>query len=135
MEITLKRKYFNKEYTIGELYINKQYICNTLEDTYRDLSKEAKIPNKTCIPYGRYKVIVNYSPKFKRNLPRLLDVPYFEGILIHRGNTPNDTSGCILPGENTQKGKVLNSTKYELLIIDKINEATKNNEETFINIV
>lgn len=135
MEITLKRKYFNKEYTIGELYINEQYICNTLEDTYRDLSKEAKISNKTCIPYGRYKVIVNYSPKFKRTLPRLLNVPYFEGILIHRGNTPNDTSGCILPGENTQKGKVLNSTKYELLIIDKINEATKNNEETFINIV
>lgn len=135
MEITLKRKYFNKEYTIGELYINEQYICNTLEDTYRDLSKEAKIPNKTSIPYGRYKVIVNYSPKFKRNLPKLLNVPHFEGILIHRGNTPNDTSGCILPGENTQKGKVLNSTKYELLIIDRINEATKNNEETYINII
>jgi hypothetical protein len=83
-----------------------------LEDTVR----EKKIMHKTAIPEGTYEVIVNRSPKFKRDLPRLLNVPNFEGILIHRGNTPNDTSGCILVGENKVKGKVINSTKYETLL-------------------
>ena len=83
-----------------------------MEDTVR----EKKIAGKTAIPEGTYEVIVNRSPKFKRDLPRLLNVPNFEGILIHRGNTPNDTSGCILVGENKVKGKVINSTKYETLL-------------------
>lgn len=66
--------------------------------------------NQTAIPTGNYKIIVNLSPKFKRNLPRLIDVPGFDGILIHRGNTDKDTSGCILIGENKVVGKVINST-------------------------
>jgi hypothetical protein len=83
-----------------------------LEDTVR----EKKIAGKTAIPEGTYQVIVNRSPKFKRDLPLLLDVPNFEGIRIHRGNTVKDTSGCILVGENKVKGKVINSTKYETLL-------------------
>ena len=63
------------------------------------------------------------SPKFKRNLPRLIDVPGFDGILIHRGNTDKDTSGCILIGENKVVGKVLNSTPYETALVDKLTKA------------
>ena len=86
--------------TIGDLFINEEFICNTLEDVYR----EEKIANETCIPYGNYDIIINMSPKYKRLMPRLLNVPNFEGILIHSGNTVKDTAGCILVGtrkENT----------------------------------
>ena len=77
------------------------------------------MPGETAIPEGVYKVIVNRSPKFGRDLPRLLDVPQFEGVLMHRGNTVKDTAGCILVGENKEKGKVLNSTPYEEKLTDQ----------------
>ena len=112
MKLLLKRIAQKPDYTIGRLYIDGQYFCDTLEDTVR----EKKIMHKTAIPEGTYEVIVNRSPKFKRDLPRLLNVPNFEGILIHRGNTPNDTSGCILVGENKVKGKLVNSAIYETLL-------------------
>lgn len=121
MELLLERKYLKKDYTIGKLYIEGKYFCDTLEDEVRDLNKngtfdcgEFKIKGHTAIPYGEYEVKVTYSPKFKRDLPILLDVPNFDGIRIHRGNSSADSSGCILTGENKQKGKVINSTKYEL---------------------
>jgi hypothetical protein len=113
MKIEVKRIYKGEEYTIGRMYVNGEYFCDTLEDKVRDIEKEGKVYGQTAIPSGEYKVIVNQSPKFGRILPRLLDVPYFEGILIHRGNTHQDTGGCILVGENRIKGKVVNSTKYE----------------------
>lgn len=121
MELLLERKYIKKDYTIGKLFIDDKYFCDTLEDTVRDINKngtfdcgEFKIKGHTAIPYGEYEVKVTYSPKFKRELPILLDVPHFEGIRIHRGNSKEDSSGCVLVGENKQRGKVVNSTKYEL---------------------
>lgn len=142
MELLLERKYCKEEYTIGRLYINGVFFSNTLEDTVRDINKngtfdcgEFKIKGHTAIPYGEYEVIVNYSPKFKRELPRLLNVPHFEGILIHRGNSKKDTEGCILPGENREKGKVLNSTKYELELTKLIKEANNKGEKVTIKIV
>lgn len=114
VELLLKRIFKGPQYTIGKLYINGKYFCDTLEDVVR----ETKIPNETAIPPGTYKVIVNMSPRFKRLLPRLLNVPGFDGILIHRGNTPSDTSGCILVGENKVKGKVINSTPYEKKLVE-----------------
>ena len=110
MKLLLQRIAQTPEYTIGRLYIDDKFFCNTLEDAVR----EEKIAGKTAIPEGIYNVVVNRSPKFKRDLPLLLDVPNFEGIRIHRGNTAKDTSGCILVGLNKVKGKVLDSTKYEL---------------------
>ena len=142
MELKLHRKYIKPNYVIGNLYVDDKFFCNTLEDQNRDLNKngkfdglEKKVAGDTCIPFGRYQVIVNMSPKFKRELPLLLNVPEFEGIRIHRGNTIKDTAGCILVGENKEVGKVLNSTPYELKITEMIKKATANGGKCFITIV
>ena len=114
MKLRLVRRFKGDTYTIGSLSVNGEKFCDTLEDRVRDLAGgEAKVPGETAIPEGRYKVIVNRSPKFGRDLPRLLDVPMFEGVLIHRGNTAADSAGCILVGENKVQGKVIHSTPYE----------------------
>lgn len=97
-----------EERTLGKLYINNEFFCSTIEDKYRDLSKEKKVYGETCIPFGTYKVIINMSPKYGRLMPRLLDVPHFEGILIHSGNTEQDSAGCLLVGERSGQ-KVINS--------------------------
>lgn len=97
-----------EERTLGKLYINNEFFCNTIEDKYRDLSKEKKVYGETCIPFGTYKVIINMSPKYGRLMPRLLDVPHFEGILIHYGNTEQDSAGCVICGKRSGQ-KVINS--------------------------
>ena len=97
-----------EERTLGKLYINKEFFCSTIEDKYRDLSKEKKVYGETCIPFGTYKVIINMSPKYKRLMPRLLDVPHFDGILIHYGNTEQDSAGCLIVGKRSGQ-KVINS--------------------------
>lgn len=97
-----------EERTLGKLYINKEFFCSTIEDKYRDLSKEKKVYGETCIPFGTYKVIINMSPKYGRLMPRLLDVPHFDGILIHYGNTEQDSAGCVIVGKRSGQ-KVINS--------------------------
>lgn len=141
MNLKLTRVYLSDKYTIGKLYINDKYFCDTLEDKVRDINKDGKFDNgeikihgETAIPYGTYKVIVNYSNHFQRNLPLLLDVPSFEGIRIHRGNTASDTEGCILLGENKVKGKVINSTPYELTLTKELTNAQNNKEQITIKI-
>ena len=89
---------------------------------------------ESAIPYGTYKVTVDKSPKFKRELPRLHDVPHFDGILIHRGNTAKDTAGCILVGLNTAKGKLTQSTEYELKLTAILKECQDKGEEITITI-
>ena len=108
----------------------------------RDLNKngvfdgdEKKVYAETAIPYGTYNVVVDYSPKFKRELPRLQNVKHFEGILIHRGNTAEDSAGCILVGENKVKGKVINSTPYEKELVRILKEAQDRKEPITIKIV
>ena len=123
MEITLKRITKQKAYTIGKLYIEGEYFCDTLEPTWRDIGWRRpgrKIPGRTAIPEGRYAVAVSFSPKFKRWLPLLLNVPLFMGIRIHAGNTASDTEGCILPGLNTMKGRVTDSRIYEHRIVRRL---------------
>lgn len=128
MELIVKRIAFKDDYTIGKLYINGQYFSDVLEDCDRGLTqdmpseeiKAKKIYGKTAIPKGTYKVDMNtVSPKFKDRswakpyggkLPRLINIPNYEGVLIHVGNTANDTSGCLLVGRNTVKGRVTEST-------------------------
>ena len=110
----LKRVYKGDKYTIGHLYINDEYFCDTIEDVVRELNSDKdKVYGETAIPEGTYNVSITYSPKFKRKLPLLHDVPYFTGIRIHRGTTEKDSSGCIIVGENKVKGKVVNSAVTE----------------------
>ena len=143
MKLKLKRRFFAEEYTIGTLSIDGVRFCDTLENKNRDHNKdgdlndpgEGKVYAKTAIPFGTYKVIVDRSPKFKRDLPRLLDVPHFEGILIHRGNTAKDTAGCILVGENKIKGQVINSTQYENELVKRLKSAIRKGEKVEIEIV
>lgn len=130
MKLFLQRIAQTPEYTIGRLEINGKFFCHTLEDAVR----EQKIAGKTAIPEGIYNVVVNHSPKFKRDLPLLLDVPYFEGIRIHRGNTAKDTSGCILVGINSKKGMVLESTKYEVELTNILKKAQQNGDTITIEI-
>lgn len=142
MKIEVGRVAKRDAYTIGKMYINGKYFCDTIEDKDRDITQNTplttinkiKIPNETAIPTGTYKVVVNMSPRFKRNLPRLLNVPGFDGILIHRGNTEKDTSGCIIVGENKVVGKVINSTGYETKLVDVLTKAQSSKEEITITI-
>ena len=116
MKLTLKRIALRPTYTIGKLYIDDVYFCDTIEDTVRDINKngkfdngEKKVHSKTAIPYGTYEIKWTYSPRFKKYTPQLMNVTSFEGIRIHAGNTSADTEGCLILGENKQVGKVLNS--------------------------
>ena len=137
IELKLIRKYLKEDYTIGKLYIDGVYFCDTLEDTVRDISKgncTAKIYGRTAIPSGTYDVLYNYSPRYKKLMPRLMDVPCFSGILIHPGNTHKDTDGCILVGENKQVGKVLNSRTTFDKLIQRIIQSNNNTENKQIKI-
>ena len=116
MKLTLKRIALRSTYTIGRLYVDGNYFCDTLEDTVRDLNKNGKFDNgekkvyaKTAIPYGTYEIKWTYSPRFKKYTPQLMNVPSFAGIRIHAGNTSADTEGCLLLGQNKKVGMVLNS--------------------------
>ena len=139
MKLTVKRIAKKPTYTIGKLYIDGVYFCDTVEDTDRglfqdqslDLIKKIKIPNKTAIPTGTYKLTLNViSPKYskkaiyqeicKGRVPRLLDVPGYDGVLIHIGNSADDSSGCILVGQNKVVGKVINSTETFRKLYNKI---------------
>lgn len=94
MNIEVIRTTKTDKSTIGEMYIDGQFFCHTLEDVVRD----KKIYGETAIPTGKYEVIVNYSNRFKQQMPLLLNVPNFEGIRIHIGNDSSSTSGCLLIG-------------------------------------
>lgn len=142
MKILLKRRFLGDTYTVGTLFVDGLKFCDTLEDKVRDLNKdgdlndpgEGKVYAETAIPYGTYGVIVTRSPKFGRDLPRLENVPHFEGILIHRGNTAKDSAGCILVGENKVKGQVINSTPYETRITELCMAATVRGEKITLTI-
>lgn len=129
MKLELKRIFRGPKYTIGKLYVDNQYVCDTLEDTDRGLKQtdslssiqKKKVYGQTAIPTGTYGITLNViSPKFKDRswakfcngkLPRLLNVPGYDGVLIHVGNKPEDTLGCILVGYNKIKGQLINSTE------------------------
>lgn len=119
MELKIVRNKLNKEFTEGKLYINGVYFCDTLEDKDRgllqtmpvDTIKAVKVYKETCIPYGKYKVILSMSKRFGKVMPEVLDVKVFVGIRMHSGNTIYDTEGCILVGNKASDGVITNSRK------------------------
>ena len=127
MKLTISRLYYKEAYTIGKLFIDGEYHCDTLEDVPRVI----KVDHETCIPKGTYDVIISMSQRFKKLMPSLLNVPGFEGIRIHSGNTHADTSGCILVGQNKIKGMLVNSR----LEFDKLMDKIKDAEELTIEIL
>lgn len=102
MILLLKRSKSTEHSTSGVLTVNSAFECYTLEDVVR----AEKIPGETAIPAGKYRIVITYSNRFKRDLPLLVDVPGFEGVRIHPGNTDQDTEGCILVGTSQGPDRV-----------------------------
>lgn len=127
--------------TIGSLFINDVFFCYTLEDKDRGLKQSdsllfiqtKKIFGLTAIPSGFYKLTINQSPKFKRILPRILDIKGFDGVLLHRGNSANDSLGCILLGYKKGENSIFESTKAENDLVNRL--LLHNNEVHTIEIV
>jgi hypothetical protein len=128
MLITIKRLYKTDDSTIGELSIDGIFECFTLEDKERPV----KIKGETAIAKGTYKVIINQSNRFKRLLPLLIDVPDFEGVRIHSGNSNHDTEGCILVGQSRNKNYIGQSRKAFDKLFKKM-QAAKNITITIIS--
>lgn len=134
MELKIVRSEFQDDRTLGKLYINDSLFCNTLEDTDRGLTKDTaketirriKVAKKTCIPYGRYRVILSYSTKLKRYLPLILDVPEYRGIRIHKGSSPEWSSGCPLVGmgrKGSKLTKIVEAEEQLIKILDGVNHS------------
>jgi len=119
MQITVKRLYKTDTSTIGELLIDGVFECFTLED----IERPVKLTAETAIPKGTYKVIINESNRFKRLMPLLLNVPNFEGVRIHSGNTNHDTEGCILVGQTRNKNYIGQSRKAFAKLFKKMQTA------------
>ena len=130
MELILTRIARKAEYTIGRLEDeNGKKLCDTLEPIWRNYDGgELKIPKKSAIPEGTYRVVTTYSLRFRKYLPLLVGVPGFEGVRIHSGNTSRDTEGCILVGQNLQVGKVL----WSRITLEKLMKLIENEKEIFL---
>lgn len=138
MKLKLVRHSFTDTTTIGDLYINGKIFCQILEDKDRGLYADKpetianKIKGQTAIPYGTYKVINSFSPRFQKYLPLLLNVPGYAGIRIHPGNTHVDTEGCLLPG--IRSGDTVVKSKYTFGLLHAILKKAEKSEEITIEI-
>lgn len=148
MKLKLIRKWKKENYTIGQLYVDGVFFSNTIEDKDRGLTqnmsiekiKSIKKPRITAIPTGTYEVVLNVqSSKYKKSktmmqfcnayMPRLVNVPGYDGILIHPGNSASDTEGCIIPGKNDRIGWVSNSTAYFKDLYNRMKIASRSRGE------
>lgn len=110
MELKIFREPSNGGATIGRLTIGGIFECWTLEDVIREVSGMPvsfwKVPGKTAIPSGLYRVAIDMSRRFQRMMPRILDVPGYKGILIHNGKNSEHTEGCVLVGRTREKSAI-----------------------------
>lgn len=134
MELTLNRIFLGGFATIGELLINDKHLCDTLEDRVRPEGE--KVYGKTAIPEGKYEIELTHSPRFKKILPEILNVPNFSGIRIHTGNSSKDTEGCIIVGTwDGEKEDWVGSSKIAFdKLMSLLEEATNNKEKVTITV-
>ncbi len=132
MRLLLVRRPSVAGFTLGTLSIDGTHECYTGEDEVRPAG--VKVPGKTAIPAGRYRVIINLSQRFGRLMPLLLNVPQFEGIRIHTGNTQADTEGCILVGRGFQPGRVTDSRLAYDALFPKLQAALTGGNDVWIEI-
>ena len=154
MNLEIDRRWKKATYTVGVLYVDGVRVCETLEDRDRGLFqtdklseiKAAKVYGETAIPVGAYTVAMNVvSPKYAGvkwyadlcggRMPRLLNVPGFEGILIHPGNNPLQSYGCVLVGRNTKVGELTDSKATFQRLYKKMRAAADRGERITISIV
>lgn len=142
MKILIERKYKKEAYTIGRLYLEGKFICHTMEPRDRGLTQKMstseilykKVWGQTAIPAGTYRVKMAPSIKFKARRPFLIDVKGFTGVMIHEGNYPKNTQGCILVGRNTKVGMVLDSRLCLGEITEAVVKAEERNEPVVITV-
>ena len=135
MKLTVKREILTGKSTGGRLYVDNVFECYTLEDVDRKVEGGGKkIKSETCIPRGRYKVVVDFSNRFQKMMPHLLNVPQFDGVRIHSGNTAADTEGCILVGNVRGENCVLDSRVAYNRLFAKIEAASKAGEEITVDV-
>lgn len=142
MKIEIIRRWKKEGYTIGELYVNGVFRCNTLEPRDRGFNasmssmsiNEAKVPGKTAIPTGSYLCHVHWMLKKKKMRPQLYAVPGFWGIFFHEGNTIDDTRGCILLGENTSKGFLSRSKHHVITLTEEIQDCEDRQEMVWVSV-
>lgn len=134
MQLKLNRIFKTNTFTIGELYINEKYVTDTLEDRVRPEGE--KVYGKTAIPEGTYEMVLSYSPKFKKILPEILNVPNFTGIRIHSLNKAEDSEGCIGVGEWNGKDTnwISNSRIAFNELMSLLQKAANNKEKITITI-
>lgn len=134
MELTLNRIFLGSSATIGELWANNTHLCDTLEDRVRPEGE--KIYGKTAIPEGTYEMVLSYSPRFKKILPEILNVPNFSGIRIHSLNKAEESEGCIGVGEWNGKDTnwISNSRKAFNKLFAILQEASDRGEKITITI-
>jgi hypothetical protein len=132
VKLHLDRLQFGHTFTIGDLRVDDEWQCWTLEDRRRDLG--VKVAHETCIQAGEYEVVVNFSQRFQKLMPLLVDVPMFSGVRIHPGNTSEDTEGCILVGDVRLTSSIAGSRDAYSSLMVKINEAWGKNERIVISI-
>ena len=138
MILTLTRTQSTSHETLGQLYLDQAFYCDTIEPP----SQPNTIHTKGCISEGWYEINITHSPKFKRLLPLLRRVPNFEGIRIHAGNNCHHTAGCILVGKREwrrsnglQKQPILvQSRKTETILVEQLLNAQKKHETIYIHI-
>src|SRR4030067_1135196 len=138
MRLTVRRFITNEKSTIGRLLIDDVTECYTLEDKDRQLENGGiKVPKETAIPRGIYKVIVDWSNRFNRLMPHILDVPQFTGIRIPPGNTDKDTEGCILVGKKVSEDEnaVLESKLAYDPLFERIRTTYNNGESILLEVV
>jgi hypothetical protein len=135
LQFTLDRYEFTDEYTIGKLYANGIFVCYTLEGCDRYLEDGGmKVQNNTAIPRGLYSMTVNFSERFQKKMPLIMNVSGFIGIRLHSDSSVANTDGSVLIGMSKIMDKVLESIEAVTIVIELINKAIIDGQSITIEI-